>query len=114
MSKISVGDRVRVYGIVHEDNCYARTGEIERIISGVSTANGFDRVCVDLDEPIIGKRNPIIVYLRQCRKLTPKKPRREIWVAPDSVLLTDHSYDGSTVCNIQKDGWVKFKEVREK
>lgn len=112
MSKISVGDRVRVYGIVHEDNCYARTGEIERIISGVSTANGFDRVCVDLDEPIIGKRNPIIVYLRQCRKLTPKKKCREIWIHKNE--LDSRSLLGNEPTQAVLEHFVKFREVKEK
>ena len=63
MSKLNIGDRVAVYG------------DGDRLVGQVTEVGGM-RISVLFD----GDSSPVEYFPQQCRKLIPRKPRREVWV----------------------------------
>ncbi len=102
MSKIKVGDRIRIYS-----NADIWTGLVEKIYP-----NGrLDYIC-------ISRGLSMGAHIKQCRKLVKKAPR-EWWVNTKyyqyEVLFGERT---GMLCRTTKpyntDGWICLREVRKK
>jgi len=98
MKTFKIGDRVAVYSTIGRQN-----GEIIYIFPDGKVIN------VRLDN---GTQYP--AHPKQCRKLVPKKERRNIWIRKDHYEVMDFHWLKRIQPSDDLDSYFEFREVKKK